>query len=435
MSITRLKSSLATLLATTMLLPALASARDIQPNQYHSFFIPYYLTDRDSVTHIGKIIKSLDHRMLINTGAKIYVGNPHNHVADNETYTYSIIGKPTSLGNGDFLVIKKGTAKVDRSYRNTLEMTITSNRVEIAKDDDILATKFITEALPEHTVILDKKVDGKIKRIFGDTHYTGQHKSVLIDIGKDQGLVLGTKVYFINIKEKVQGFYIPPMTIGEGFVYRLANNHAIVLITHSKREISRDTIISTLEQEPAPVAVEVPEPTPTPEPQTRESYYQTHYILPESIQECSEMTTDVIRESIGCYKVNGDQVTMHLDAKFGYDSADLNDQAQQAIQMLAHFMQQYDIHRIALEGFASQGLIGSAHEAYNIALSQQRAEAVKTYLISQGIPSDEIEIIAQGWNNPILPNTSDDNREVNQRVEATITVPLRSEQVNTTPNE
>lgn len=433
MSTTRLTAKLSAFLSATLLLPVTLMANGIQPNQYRSFFIPYYLVDKDSVTHVGKIIKSLDDRMLINTGAKIYVGNNNNLVDSGNEYAYSIIGKPESLGNGDFVVLKKGTAKLDRTYRNTLEMTITSNRVEIAKNDDVLAHKFTTQTLPNQSTEMDKKIDGKIIKVFGDTHYTGQHKSVLINIGKTQGIALGTKIYFINLMDKVDGFYIPPMTIGEGFVYRVANNHAMVLITHSSREISKETIVSTREEELPPKAEPQPEVLePEPQPQ---SYYQTHYILPEGIQECSSETTEVVRESIGCYQVNGDQVTMHLDTKFAYDSADLSDQAEMAIQNLVRFMLQYDIPHITLEGYASQGMIGSTHEAYNIALSQRRTEAVRAYLISQGIQADEIDILAQGWNNPILPNDSDNNREVNQRVEASITVPLRSEQVKVTPNE
>jgi len=52
----------------------------------------------------------------------------------------------------------------------------------------------------------------------------------------------------------------------------------------------------------------------------RDAYYQNNYVLPKGISECADGTTSLTRESIGCYTVAGDTVTMHLDAKFAYDS-------------------------------------------------------------------------------------------------------------------
>lgn len=162
----------------------------------------------------------------------------------------------------------------------------------------------------------------------------------------------------------------------------------------------------------------------------RDAYYQNNYVLPKGISECKDGTTSLTRESIGCYTVSGDKVTMHLDAKFAYDSAALSNNAKQAINSLVVFMKQFSIEKIELEGFASQGQTGEAFQRYNQQLSLRRAEAVRQYLQQQGIDSANITVVGQGWSNPLLPNTSALNRDVNQRVQASIEVPMRSATAN-----
>lgn len=57
--------------------------------------------------------------------------------------------------------------------------------------------------------------------------------------------------------------------------------------------------------------------------------------------------------------------------------------------------------------------IGS--RAYNNKLSQQRAIAVKKYLISSGIKSDRIKIVGHGKDKPGVPNTTARQRAINRR--------------------
>jgi len=57
-------------------------------------------------------------------------------------------------------------------------------------------------------------------------------------------------------------------------------------------------------------------------------------------------------------------------------------------------------------------------EAYNLALSQQRAEAVKEFLISvYGIARERLTIQAYGESEPIESNESESGRAMNRRVE------------------
>jgi outer membrane protein OmpA-like peptidoglycan-associated protein len=56
-------------------------------------------------------------------------------------------------------------------------------------------------------------------------------------------------------------------------------------------------------------------------------------------------------------------------------------------------------------------------DSYNLKLSENRAKAVKDYLINQGIDQNRIQSKGYGSANPIAPNDTDENRAKNRRVE------------------
>ena len=62
----------------------------------------------------------------------------------------------------------------------------------------------------------------------------------------------------------------------------------------------------------------------------------------------------------------------------------------------------------------------SGNAASNLELSQSRAEAVRDYLVKQGISSSRIIAKGFGQESPIAPNTSERNRSLNRRVEFNI---------------
>lgn len=162
--------------------------------------------------------------------------------------------------------------------------------------------------------------------------------------------------------------------------------------------------------------------------QSREDEYHAAYTLPKNVLECQTgNSSEIARESIGCYTVDSDKVTMHLDTKFTYSSYALNTKAKAAINNLINFMNEYDIKKVILEGFASQGKTGPEFAQYNQQLSVNRAQAVKSYVISKGIDTSNIEVAAYGYTRPLVPNTTKENQSINQRVEASIPVPLKAQ--------
>jgi outer membrane protein OmpA-like peptidoglycan-associated protein len=62
-------------------------------------------------------------------------------------------------------------------------------------------------------------------------------------------------------------------------------------------------------------------------------------------------------------------------------------------------------------------------DEYNLKLSQNRANAVKDYLVKKGVNAETITAQGFGESKPIVPNDNDSNRERNRRVEFKITKP------------
>lgn len=56
-------------------------------------------------------------------------------------------------------------------------------------------------------------------------------------------------------------------------------------------------------------------------------------------------------------------------------------------------------------------------EEYNLGLSQRRAEAVRNYLVSKGVPADRLTVRGYGESRPAASNATREGRAQNRRVE------------------
>jgi outer membrane protein OmpA-like peptidoglycan-associated protein len=87
------------------------------------------------------------------------------------------------------------------------------------------------------------------------------------------------------------------------------------------------------------------------------------------------------------------------------------------LDRLAEFLNQNPGIEIRLEGHTSN----EGDEIKNQKLSEDRVKTVKDYLTEKGITASRITLLGFGSKKPLLPNTSDENRKQNRRVEFKIT--------------
>jgi hypothetical protein len=101
---------------------------------------------------------------------------------------------------------------------------------------------------------------------------------------------------------------------------------------------------------------------------------------------------------------------------FDWDRYNLSAQAVQTVQQAAASFKTRGSARITATGHTDT----SGSEAYNMALSLRRANAVKNQLVTEGVPTQAINVIGRGEANPLVP-TGDGVREPqNRRVEIVI---------------
>ncbi|ACU57937.1 OmpA family protein [Chitinophaga pinensis] len=112
----------------------------------------------------------------------------------------------------------------------------------------------------------------------------------------------------------------------------------------------------------------------------------------------------------------GINVTFASGVLFGFDKSDLTGQAQQNIKDLATILNKYPDTYVRVEGHTDT----TGTDSYNMGLSERRANAVATYLKSQGVAASRVQTFWYGARQPVVPNNSDANKAKNRRVEFSI---------------
>jgi outer membrane protein OmpA-like peptidoglycan-associated protein len=104
------------------------------------------------------------------------------------------------------------------------------------------------------------------------------------------------------------------------------------------------------------------------------------------------------------------------DTLFATGRSELKSGAAANLDRVTAFMNEYPKRTAAIEGFTDS--MGS--EEMNQSLSQRRADAVKSYLVGQGVGSARLSSSGRGENAPVADNESAAGRQQNRRVEVVI---------------
>lgn len=109
-------------------------------------------------------------------------------------------------------------------------------------------------------------------------------------------------------------------------------------------------------------------------------------------------------------------ITFESGLVFDTDSYALRDETKTNLTDLSETLKKYDDTNILIEGHTDN----TGEDAYNQKLSENRADAVESYLVSEGIKDSRVTTKGYGESQPLDSNDSETGRQKNRRVEVAI---------------
>ncbi len=112
----------------------------------------------------------------------------------------------------------------------------------------------------------------------------------------------------------------------------------------------------------------------------------------------------------------GIKVSLGSDILFDVDSYALKSETKQQLIEFAKSLNKYEDTDIRIEGHAD----ATGSDEHNLKLSKQRAEAVGSFLESQGVKTSRVDEKGYGEAQPIADNTTEAGRRKNRRVDVAV---------------
>ena len=133
---------------------------------------------------------------------------------------------------------------------------------------------------------------------------------------------------------------------------------------------------------------------------------------PQAAPAPAPVTSRILPGSAEDFRVNvGD--TVH----FGYNEYNIEDGDKALLGRQAQWLARYPSVRVSVEGHADE----RGTREYNLALGARRANAVKEYLVSQGVSTARVETVSYGKERPICTESNEACWAQNRRGVSVIT--------------
>jgi len=158
---------------------------------------------------------------------------------------------------------------------------------------------------------------------------------------------------------------------------------------------------------PAPIVVAPPPPPPEPAPIPREVVVAPP---PEPCHAPAGFQVDA-----NCHIIEQSVVVRAVD--FEYNATQLTRPARQTLDEVASALLTQPELNVEIQGYTDS----TGSDAYNLGLSQRRAEAVKTYLLGRGVAATALAAKGYGKSKPIAGNDTAEGRAQNRRVAFQVT--------------
>mgnify|MGYP000692652636 CR=1 FL=1 len=246
---------------------------------------------------------------------------------------------------------------------------------------------------------------------------------VLYNIGTSPFYVLG------GVKHFTTGRSASAANMGVGANYFATENLAIFAEANRYQGISESfadagikiglTYVFGSAPQAAPTPAPQPAPAPAPAPVIGDA--DQDGVTDDKDQCANTPITDKV-DTVGCSIFTETSVRIDLNAQFDNDSSVVKSEYQADIEKLANFLKRFPNTDVEIAGHASN--VGAP--AYNMALSQRRADAVAEVLVTQyGIDRSRVNAVGYGVTKPRASGKSAAAHAVNRRIEGHVTASMK----------
>lgn len=166
--------------------------------------------------------------------------------------------------------------------------------------------------------------------------------------------------------------------------------------------------IACPEEAPAPTpmpmaAAPAPAPEPVPEPDSDGDGVK------DSMDQCPDTPKGEMVDANGCPPI----LLTLTGVNFRFDSAELEPAAEGILDQAVEALNKARSVTVRIEGHADS----TGPEAYNLKLSERRAESVQAYLVAHGIAASRMTTAGRGESMPVASNDTKEGRRMNRRAE------------------
>lgn len=192
-------------------------------------------------------------------------------------------------------------------------------------------------------------------------------------------------------------------------IQQLNNEREQVLLTARTREAQHAQQEATRAQQEAVQAQQVAT-------QAQQATLQARQEAQEATARARQLEQDLAALQAQVKQTDRGMVLTLGDVLFEFDKATLKPGVIRDLYPLVTFLRQHSAREVIIAGHTDS--IGS--EDYNLDLSQRRAQAVRDFLIHNGLGASQVVARGLGEQYPVASNETATGRQLNRRVEVTI---------------
>jgi len=168
------------------------------------------------------------------------------------------------------------------------------------------------------------------------------------------------------------------------------------------------------EDEPPPPPKPKPKPAPKPKPQPPKDSDGDGVI--DASDDCPGTPPGVKVDPVGCPEV-GELILSLEGVNFDTNKAVIKSESMPILDNAAKVLNDHASVHVRVEGHTDS----RGSDAYNLKLSQRRAEAVAAYMVSKGVDETHMSPVGYGESSPVAPNDTAENMYKNRRVDFVVT--------------